>query len=83
MTAVEYQHLLVDRDGDTVRITMNRPERRNALSADHLAELVAAFRAAGAGDATGIVLGARGPVSRPVTTSPMSRRGICSACASC
>jgi enoyl-CoA hydratase/carnithine racemase len=62
MTAVEYRNLLVDRDGDTVRITMNRPERRNALSADHLAELLAAFRAAGAGDATGIVLGARGPV---------------------
>ncbi len=62
MTAVDYQHLLVDRDGDTVRITMNRPDRRNALSADHLAELLTAFRAAGASDATGIVLGARGPV---------------------
>lgn len=62
MTSVDYQHLLVDRDGETVRITMNRPGRRNALSAEHLAELLAAFRAAGASDATGIVLGARGPV---------------------
>ncbi|WP_040820599.1 enoyl-CoA hydratase-related protein [Nocardia jiangxiensis] len=62
MTTVEFQHLLVDRDGDTVHITMNRPERRNALSAEHLAELLIAFRTAGAGDATGIVLGARGPV---------------------
>jgi len=26
----------VERDGDTVRITMNRPEQRNALAADHL-----------------------------------------------
>lgn len=62
MTTVEFEHLLVDRDGDTVHITMNRPERRNALSAEHLAELLIAFRTAGASDATGIVLGARGPV---------------------
>ncbi|QIS10337.1 enoyl-CoA hydratase-related protein [Nocardia arthritidis] len=62
MTALEYRHLLVDRDGDTIRITMNRPERRNALSAEHLGELLAAFRAAGETDATGIVLGAVGPV---------------------
>ncbi len=41
---------------------MNRPDRRNALSADHLAELLAAFRAAGDTDATGIVLAAAGPV---------------------
>lgn len=57
-----YRHLLVDRTGDTLRITMNRPDRRNALSADHLAELLAAFRAAGDTDATGIVLAANGPV---------------------
>lgn len=62
MTALEYRHLLVVRDGDTVRITMNRPERRNALSGEHLAELLASFRAAGETDATGIVLGAHGPV---------------------
>ena len=35
----EYRHLLVSRAGDTVRITMNRPERRNSLSEDHLQEL--------------------------------------------
>ncbi|MFF0493628.1 enoyl-CoA hydratase-related protein [Nocardia sp. NPDC004068] len=62
MTALEYQHLLVARDGDTVRITMNRPARRNALSGDHLTELLAAFRAAGESDATGIVLAGAGPV---------------------
>lgn len=50
----------VERDGDTVRITMNRPERRNALSADHLVELRDAFSDAGRSDATGIVLGAKG-----------------------
>ncbi|VVJ15866.1 Enoyl-CoA hydratase (EC [Amycolatopsis camponoti] len=57
-----YEHLLMNRDGDTVTITMNRPERRNSLSADHLAELLAAFRAAGTSDATGVVLAGAGPV---------------------
>ncbi len=57
-----YQHLEVKRDGDTVRITMNRPSRRNSLSEDHLRELTAAFSEAGESDATGIVLGANGPV---------------------
>ncbi|GAA3574406.1 enoyl-CoA hydratase-related protein [Amycolatopsis ultiminotia] len=58
----EYEHLLVKRDGDTVTVTMNRAARRNSLSAEHLAELLAAFRAAGASDATGIVLAGAGPV---------------------
>jgi enoyl-CoA hydratase/carnithine racemase len=58
----DYQHLLVKHDGDTVRITMNRPERRNALSAEHLAELLAAFTEAGDNSATGIVLAGNGPV---------------------
>jgi enoyl-CoA hydratase/carnithine racemase len=57
-----YQHLEVKRDGETVRITMNRPSRRNSLSEEHLRELTAAFGEAGASDATGIVLGANGPV---------------------
>jgi enoyl-CoA hydratase/carnithine racemase len=52
----------VERDGDTVRITMTRPQRRNALSAEHLTELRDAFVDAGRTDATGIVLGAEGPV---------------------
>ncbi|WP_405493661.1 enoyl-CoA hydratase-related protein [Nocardia sp. NBC_00511] len=58
----EYRHLLVKRDGDTITVTMNRPDRRNALSADHLAELLAAFESAGESDASGIVLAAAGPV---------------------
>jgi enoyl-CoA hydratase/carnithine racemase len=57
---VQYEHLLVKHDGDTVRITMNRPERRNALSEPHLRELLAAFTQAGESDARGIVLGAEG-----------------------
>ncbi|TWP53457.1 enoyl-CoA hydratase [Lentzea tibetensis] len=52
----------VQRDGDTVRITMNRAAKRNALSAEHLGELLTAFREAGESDASGIVFGAEGPV---------------------
>ena len=57
-----YSHLLVKTDGDTVRITMNRPARRNSLSYEHLTELLAAFREAGASSATGVVLAGEGPV---------------------
>ncbi|WP_018685683.1 enoyl-CoA hydratase-related protein [Actinokineospora enzanensis] len=58
----DYQHILVTREADTVRITMNRPDRRNALSAEHLAELLAAFCVVGTSDARGIILAANGPV---------------------
>jgi enoyl-CoA hydratase/carnithine racemase len=58
----DYEHLLISRDGDTVRITMNRPARRNSLSAAHLAELHDAFDQASRTETTGIVLGAQGPV---------------------
>jgi len=60
--SVGYEHILVEQTGDYVTITMNRPARRNALSAGHLRELLAAFRAAGQSDATGIVLAGNGPV---------------------
>ncbi|MGY1745452.1 enoyl-CoA hydratase-related protein [Blastococcus sp. SYSU D00695] len=52
----------VERDGDVVTITMCRPARRNALSREHLGQLLAAVTAAGASDATAIVLAAEGPV---------------------
>ena len=52
----------VERDGDVVRITMCRPQRRNALSREHLGQLLAAVTDAGGSDAAGIVLGAEGPV---------------------
>lgn len=41
---------------------MNRAAKRNALSAEHLTELLEAFREAGTSDAAGIVLAAEGPV---------------------
>jgi enoyl-CoA hydratase/carnithine racemase len=52
----------VQRDGDVVRITMARPARRNALSREHLTQLLAAVTEAGESDAAGIILGGDGPV---------------------
>ena len=52
----------VERDGDVVRITMTRAARRNALSREHLSQLLAAVTDTGDSDATGIVLGGEGPV---------------------
>ena len=52
----------VERDGDVVRITMVRAARRNALSREHLTQLLATVTEAGSSDAAGIVLAAEGPV---------------------
>ena len=52
----------VTRTGSFVRITMNLPGKRNALSLVHMTELLEAFREAGESDATGVVLAANGPV---------------------
>ena len=57
-----YENIVVDRDGDTVTVIMNRPARRNALSRAHLADLLAAFREIGRSDASGVILAANGPV---------------------
>jgi enoyl-CoA hydratase/carnithine racemase len=54
--------VLVSRDGDFATITMNRPQRRNALSTQMLHALTAAFDEVGASDALGTVLAANGPV---------------------
>ncbi|MFI6294922.1 enoyl-CoA hydratase-related protein [Nonomuraea sp. NPDC050790] len=55
-------HVLVSREADFVTITMNRPQRRNALSLSHLRDLITAFDAAGESDASGIILAGAGPV---------------------
>lgn len=56
-----FEHLLVKHDGDTVRITMNRPQRRNTLTEAHLRELLEVLEATAATDATGVVLAGAGP----------------------
>lgn len=62
MTDEPLKHLLVDRLGEHVTITMNRPEQRNALSLGLLRELHAAFEQVASTDATGVILAAHGPV---------------------
>src|SRR2546426_5172877 len=60
---MRYEHILVGEDAGLAIVTMNRPERRNALSEAHMAELIRAFRTLGeAGEARAIVLAAAGPV---------------------
>jgi enoyl-CoA hydratase/carnithine racemase len=59
---VDFEHVLIERSGDFTTITMNRPQRRNALSLQHMRELISAFTAAGESDALGIVLAGNGPV---------------------
>jgi len=52
----------VEREGEFARVTMNVPERRNALSVEHMRQLLAAVRQVGAGDARGLLLAGEGPV---------------------
>ena len=59
---MEFEHILVERSGDFATITMNRPQRRNALSLEHMRELIEAFGELGNGNALGIVLAGNGPV---------------------
>jgi enoyl-CoA hydratase/carnithine racemase len=56
------EHILVERSGDFATITMNRPQRRNALSLEHMRELITAFSDLGDSDVLGIVLAGNGPV---------------------
>lgn len=47
MSGAQYEHILFDVEDGIVRLRMNRPHRRNALSAEHLAELLDALQRAG------------------------------------
>jgi enoyl-CoA hydratase/carnithine racemase len=57
-----YQHIQLSREGAYYTLTMNRPERRNALSRAHMAELIDAFSTVGKSDALGVTLAGNGPV---------------------
>jgi enoyl-CoA hydratase/carnithine racemase len=59
---MDFEHILVDWSGEFATVTMNRPQRRNALSLAHMRELITAFTQIGASDALGIVLAGNGPV---------------------
>ena len=56
------EHVRVERHGTIVTLTLDRPEKRNALALDVMLELTAALRATGHSDALGVVIAATGPV---------------------
>jgi enoyl-CoA hydratase/carnithine racemase len=57
-----YRHIELTVDGRVARLTLNRPERRNALSGEVLTEIATALTEVAATPATGLVLAATGPV---------------------
>src|SRR3954464_10644765 len=57
-----YEHILYEADGDVASVIMNRPKKRNALSLDHMRELISCLRAVGeTGEAPVVVLRGNGP----------------------
>ena len=57
-----YEHILVEKDGPVVYVTMNRPKKRNALSEAHMLELIECFEKIGAErEASVAILRGEGP----------------------
>lgn len=56
-----YELIKLEYEGDFATITMNYPQRRNALSLKHMLELTSAFREVGESNALGVILAANGP----------------------
>jgi enoyl-CoA hydratase/carnithine racemase len=57
-----YEHILFEQDGPVAYVTMNRPKKRNALSLDHMQELISCFKAIGeAREAQVVILRGEGP----------------------
>jgi len=54
--------VLVTRQGAIATLTLNRPEKRNALSLDVMLEITTALQAIAASDADGVIIAANGPV---------------------
>ncbi|MDD5335229.1 MAG: enoyl-CoA hydratase-related protein [Rhodoferax sp.] len=59
---MNYQHLLLSSDGVITTITLNRPEKRNALAMNVMLELTQALHEVARSDALGVILAANGPV---------------------
>ncbi len=59
---MNYEHLLLSSDGPVTTITLNRPDKRNALALPVMQELTQALREVAATHALGVILAARGPV---------------------
>ena len=57
-----YEHILFEMDGAMAHVTMNRPEKRNALSLAHMQELIDCLKSVGESkEAQIVVLGGNGP----------------------
>lgn len=57
-----YEHIVFEQDGVVAHVTMNRPNKRNALSLAHMQELISCFEAIGEKkDVSVVVLGGNGP----------------------
>lgn len=51
-----YEHVLVETDGPVAYVTMNRPKKRNALSLDHMLELIDCFQNIGEDKGASVVI---------------------------
>ena len=57
-----YEHILFENEGEIARITMNRPDKRNALSLAHMQELTDCLKSVGESrEARVVVLAGNGP----------------------
>jgi enoyl-CoA hydratase/carnithine racemase len=57
-----YEHILFEREGDVAYVTMNRPEKRNALSLEHMRELISCLESVGESrEAKAVILRGEGP----------------------
>ena len=59
---MSYQYLDVQREGAVATVTLDNPQKRNALALDVMLELTDALREIARSDALGVVLAANGPV---------------------
>src|SRR5450830_804324 len=59
---MNYEHLLVTSSGPITTLTLNCPEKRNALAMPVMLELTQALRGVAQSDALGVILAANGPV---------------------
>ena len=59
---MDYRYITLKPEGDFAVLTMQRPKNRNALSEDHLREILYALHAIGDGKTRGVLIAAEGPV---------------------
>lgn len=57
-----FDNIALSRDGAIATITLDRPEKRNALSLDTMLEIIEALQSVAASDADGVIIAANGPV---------------------